>query len=58
MGGVREIIRGIKKELGEKVKVVATGGLGILLAEECEEIDEVNSTLTLQGLNFIGEKWA
>jgi len=58
LGGVREIIKEIKKVLGEKTKVIATGGLGILLAEECEEIDEVNSTLTLQGLNFIGEKWA
>ena len=57
LGGIREIIKGIKEELGKEAKVIATGGLGILLAEECEEIDEVNSTLTLEGLNFIGEKW-
>lgn len=58
LGGVKQIIKRIKKELGEKAKVIATGGLGILLVQECEEIDEANSTLTLQGLNIIGEKWA
>jgi type III pantothenate kinase len=56
LGGVKEIIRGIKKELGKEVKVIATGGMGILLAEECAEIDEVDSVLTLKGLNFIAEK--
>lgn len=58
LGGVRQIIKEIKRELGEEAKVIATGGLGILLAQGCEEIDEVDPTLTLQGLNIIGEKWA
>lgn len=58
LGGVKQILKEIKRELDEEAKVIATGGLGILLAKECEEIDEVNSTLTLQGLNIIGEKWA
>ena len=40
----------------EEVKVIATGGLGVLLKKECKEIEEVNPDLTLQGLNFIGEK--
>jgi len=57
LGGVREIIRGIKKELGKEVKVIATGGIGLLLGEECAEIDEVDPVLTLEGLNFIVEKW-
>ena len=56
LGGVREIIRGIKKELGKEVKVIATGGMGITLGEECAEIDEVDPVLTLKGLNFIVEK--
>lgn len=55
-GGVREIIRGIKGELGKEVKVIATGGMGILLGEECAEIDEVDLVLTLKGLNFMIEK--
>lgn len=58
LGGIKQIIKEIKEELGEKPQVVATGGLGILLAQECEEIDKVNLTLTLEGLNLIGEKWA
>jgi len=58
LGAVKEIIREIKEELGKEATVVATGGLGALVGKECEEIDEVNSSLTLQGLNFIGEKWA
>ena len=58
LGGVKQIIKEIKRELGKEAKVIATGGLGILLVQECEEIDEANSTLTLQGLNSIGEKWA
>ena len=57
LGGVREIIRGIKRELGKEVKVIATGGMGILLGEECAEIDEVDPVLTLEGLNFIVERW-
>jgi len=56
LGGVREIIRGIKKELGKEVKVIATGGIGLLLGEECGEIDEVDPVLTLEGLNFMVEK--
>ena len=57
LGGVKQVIKEIKRELGQEARVIATGGLGILLAKECEEIDEVNLTLTLQGLDIIGEKW-
>ena len=58
LGGIKQIIKEIKEELREKTEVIATGGLGILLAQECEEIDDVNPILTLEGLNLIGEKWA
>jgi len=57
LGAVKEIIRGIKGELGKEVRVIATGGLVDLIKDECDEIDEVNPILTLQGLNFIGENW-
>jgi len=59
LGGVKEILKRIKKEIKEEeVKVIATGGLGVLLKKECKEIEEVNPDLTLQGLNFIGERFA
>jgi type III pantothenate kinase len=55
LGGVKEILKKIKKEMKEEeVKVIATGGLGVLLKKERKEIEEVNPDLTLQGLNFIG----
>jgi len=57
LGGVKQIVKELKEELGKEAKVIATGGLGVLLAQEYKEIDEVNPTLTLQGLNIIGEKW-
>ena len=53
LGGTMRIVREIKKELGKQVSVIATGGLGTLLAREWDEIDEVNPELTLRGLNFI-----
>jgi type III pantothenate kinase len=58
LGGVREIVKGIKSELGKEVKVIATGGMGLLLAQECAEINEVDPVLTLKGLNFIVEKYS
>jgi len=58
LGAVKEIIRGIDEEIGQEARVIATGGLGALMGKECDQIDEVNPLLTLQGLNFIGEKWA
>ena len=45
----------IKKELGEKARVVATGGYSSLIAKETKAIDEVNPDLTLIGLRLIYE---
>lgn len=56
-GAIKEIVKKIEGELGKEVMVIATGGLAALVENECNEIDEVNPILTLQGLNFIGEKW-
>jgi len=53
LGAVKEILTKIEHEMGEKATVIATGGYGKLLKEECSQINEVNPTLTLQGLNFI-----
>ena len=53
-GLVDNIVGKIKKELGEdEVKVVATGGLGEIIAKETKSIDTVDRTLTLFGLKTI-----
>ena len=53
VGLVEGIINRIQKELGEKAKVVATGGYAELIAGETTVIDAVNPDLTLIGLRLI-----
>jgi type III pantothenate kinase len=59
VGQIDEIVNRIKKELSEnfrsqkKPKVIATGGLSNLVAKESKTIEEINSTLTLEGLRRI-----
>ena len=53
-GLVANILRKIKLELGVKqIKVVATGGLGEIIAKEVTDISVVDRTLTLDGLKTI-----
>ncbi len=40
------------EELGEKTRVVATGGLAPLISPASELIETVDDTLTLEGLRF------
>ena len=57
IGQTEYIIQRVKKESGfTDLKVVATGGLGRIIAEETEMIQEYNSALTLEGLRIIYEK--
>ena len=50
-------LRKVKEESGLKnLKVVATGGLGRLIAGETDSIDIYDSWLTLDGLNILYEK--
>lgn len=57
IGQTEYIIQRVKKETGFKdLKVVATGGLGRIIAEETDMIQEYNSALTLEGLRIIYEK--
>ena len=53
-GLVENILKKIKLELGVKqIKVVATGGLGEIIAKEVTDISVVDRTLTLDGLKTI-----
>ena len=53
VGLVKGIVTRIQRELGEKAKVVATGGYAELIAKETTVIDIVNPDLTLIGLRLI-----
>ena len=53
VGLVEAMVARIQQELGEKAKVVATGGCAELIAKETAVIDVVNPNLTLIGLRLI-----
>jgi len=53
-GQVEGLVRRFKEELGQKCKVIATGGLIGLIAEEVDIIDHLEPFLTLEGLYYIG----
>lgn len=50
VGQVDEIVRRMKKEAGQKVTVIATGGLAAHIANASETINHVDPYLTLKGL--------
>ena len=50
---VEGMLNRIQEELGERIKVVATGGYAGILAKATEAIDVVNPDLTLIGLRLI-----
>jgi type III pantothenate kinase len=53
VGLISNIVREMKKELGENVKVIGTGGFSSLIFDELESIDYHDSELVLQGLRLI-----
>lgn len=55
-GLVDGILRRMIDELGEETKVVATGGLAPLISQASELIENVDDTLTLEGLRLIYRK--
>ena len=57
IGQTEYIIKKVKEESAiDNIKVVATGGLGRLIADETESIDIYDSSLTLDGLRIIYDK--
>ena len=56
VGQADGIVSRMKKEMGGKAYVVATGGLAELISNESGLIDTINSNLTLEGLRIIYER--
>jgi len=53
-GLIREVLRGLKQELGvRRLPVVATGGYARLMAAKLPEIQAVRPDLTLEGLRLV-----
>lgn len=56
-GSVDSIVRRMKDEIGDpNTKVIATGGLALLLTSESKVIDHLDGLLTLKGLRIIYER--
>lgn len=56
IGQTEYIIQQIKKEYGENLKVISTGGLGRMIASETDLIDIYDADLTFKGLKIIYDK--
>ncbi len=56
VGLVQNLIHKIRQELGKPAKVVATGGMAQMIADESKAIDYVDGSLTLKGLRLIYER--
>jgi type III pantothenate kinase len=55
-GQVDAILARIREELGEEATAIATGGFASAIVPFCEQVDEVDDRLTLQGLKLIWER--
>lgn len=53
VGLVDGLVERMKAELGFGLRVYATGGQALIVAEECEHIDVIAPTLTLDGLRIL-----
>lgn len=58
IGALKEIVCSMFEEMDceNDIKVIATGGMGRMMAEYCDLISDVDSTLTLEGLRMIFER--
>jgi type III pantothenate kinase len=55
-GLVDGILKRMREELGQEVRVIATGGLAPLIATGSDYIEEIDDTLTLEGLRLVYER--
>lgn len=55
VGQLESIVRQIEKELGHKVKLIATGGFSVYIAPYVEKVDIVDVNITINGLKRIFE---
>jgi type III pantothenate kinase len=55
VGLIEGIVVRMRKELGGKVRVIATGGLASIIAKETDVIDVLDPDLTLVGLRLVHE---
>ncbi|MBR4027329.1 MAG: type III pantothenate kinase, partial [Lachnospiraceae bacterium] len=57
IGQTEYIVKRVKEESGlSDMKVVATGGLGRIIANETDTIDVYDPNLTLKGINLVYKK--
>jgi type III pantothenate kinase len=56
VGQVDGLVARMRKELGGMAKVVATGGLAVVISPATKSIDVVEPMLTLEGLRIIYER--
>lgn len=57
-GQVDGIVEKLREEIGKDARVIATGGLAVLIASESRTIEKVDPLLTLNGLRLIYERRA
>jgi type III pantothenate kinase len=55
-GQVDGVVTRLREELGDEATAIATGGFAPVIVPHCEQVDEVDDLLTLEGLRIIWER--